>query len=477
MWFLVKTKILEICRINGFFIEKDALDLALKLEVGEFKELVDKIREKGNEKVITKGVLADFIGTTREVDIIYAPKFLQRKIVMKDFVSYFRSRHNKIKKILEEKGFENLTSVRKLSNSSHMVIVSIFKKWASRSGNIFLEIEDLSGSATVLVMKSRNLIFNKALNLLEDDIVALNVSHVNERIFVNDLFYPDSLLKERRYSVAENLAVFCGDLHVGSKFFLEKNFLDFMKWVNGEFGTEEERELSKKVKYLFFLGDNIDGVSHFPGQEKFLDEKTPREQYKKFAELVRLIRKDVSIVICPGQHDSVWVGEPQPAIKRKWAEELYNMKNVYIVPNPSIVKVDGFKVLMYHGASINRFIDEVSEIRTKYGHKFPTKVVAEILKRRHLAPMHGLMDYIPTEDDSLVIEMVPDIFAVGDQHRADVSIYNNILIIASSCFQSQTPFEEKMGNISEPCRVPIFNLKSREIKILNFSGSGDENSN
>jgi len=30
------------------------------------------------------------------------------------------------------------------------------------------------------------------------------------------------------------------------------------------------------------------------------------------------------------------------------------------------------------------------------------------------------------------------------------------------------PFEEKVGNIPDPCKVPLFNLKSREIKIIDF---------
>jgi len=42
-------------------------------------------------------------------------------------------------------------------------------------------------------------------------------------------------------------------------------------------------------------------------------------------------------------------------------------------------------------------------------------------------------------------------------------------LVTSSCWQSITPFEEKLGNIPEPCRVPLFNLKTREIKIIDFS--------
>ena len=93
-----------------------------------------------------------------------------------------------------------------------------------------------------------------------------------------------------------------------------------------------------------------------------------------------------------------------------------------------------------------------------------------MLKRRHIAPTHGLMDYVPTDEkDGLVIDVVPDIVVTGDQHRAEVDSYNNILLVAGSCWQSVTPFEEKIGNIPDPCKVPLFNLKTREIKIIDFS--------
>jgi DNA polymerase II small subunit/DNA polymerase delta subunit B len=59
--------------------------------------------------------------------------------------------------------------------------------------------------------------------------------------------------------------------------------------------------------------------------------------------------------------------------------------------------------------------------------------------------------------------------ATGDIHRSDIDMYNNILIICSSCWQSITPFEEKVGNMPDPCKVPMLNLKTREIKMLDFS--------
>ena len=100
-----------------------------------------------------------------------------------------------------------------------------------------------------------------------------------------------------------------------------------------------------------------------------------------------------------------------------------------------------------------------------------------MLKRRHLAPIHGSCDYVPGEIDPLVIDIIPDIVATGDLHRPEVSVYNNILLIASSCWQSITPFEEKVGNNPDPCKVPIFNLKTREIKIMDFSNKKKEENN
>jgi DNA polymerase II small subunit len=99
-----------------------------------------------------------------------------------------------------------------------------------------------------------------------------------------------------------------------------------------------------------------------------------------------------------------------------------------------------------------------------------------MLKKRHLAPTHSLVTYTPLDkEDALLIKDVPDIIATGDLHRPEVSDYNGVLLIASSCWQARTPFEEKVGNNPDPCKVPIMNLKTREVKIIDFSGGEDAN--
>lgn len=99
-----------------------------------------------------------------------------------------------------------------------------------------------------------------------------------------------------------------------------------------------------------------------------------------------------------------------------------------------------------------------------------------MLKRRHLAPMHSMITYIPNADcDPLVISEVPDILVTGEVHRLDIENYNGTLIITGSCWQSQTPFEEKVGNEPDPCKVAIFNLHTRELKVFDFSDKAEEN--
>ena len=113
-----------------------------------------------------------------------------------------------------------------------------------------------------------------------------------------------------------------------------------------------------------------------------------------------------------------------------------------------------------------------------YGHDSPARMVKEVLKRRHLSPMHGSNVYIPGEkEDPLMISEVPDILATGDWHTTEIGTYNNILTIAGSCWQSMTPFEEKVGHHPDPCKIPLFNTKTREVKIIDFSEDkedGDE---
>ena len=86
-----------------------------------------------------------------------------------------------------------------------------------------------------------------------------------------------------------------------------------------------------------------------------------------------------------------------------------------------------------------------------------------------MAPSHGDMIYIPdSKSDPMLIKEVPDIITTGDLHKMDIDKYNGILIISNSCWQLMTAFEEKVGNKPDYCKVPLLNLKTGSIKILDF---------
>ena len=197
--------------------------------------------------------------------------------------------------------------------------------------------------------------------------------------------------------------------------------------------------------------------------------KDIRKQYEILADFYKKIPKHIKIIQCAGQHDAVRVAEPQPPIGGDFAESLQEIENLTMVSNPSLVEVEGVKVLMYHGASMHGIINEIEELRLGNAHATPARVIKHLLLRRHLAPTHGATVYIPGSEDFMIIKEVPDIITTGDLHRTDIDSYNNVLIVANSCWQSMTAFEEKVGNVPDPCKVPILNLKTREIRILDFS--------
>ena len=85
-----------------------------------------------------------------------------------------------------------------------------------------------------------------------------------------------------------------------------------------------------------------------------------------------------------------------------------------------------------------------------------------------MAPAHTSVQYFPNEEDNLIIKKVPDVFVSGHTHKSAVSYYNNILMISISSWESKTSNQEKMGNEPDFCKVPMFNLKTREVRILDF---------
>lgn len=459
----------------------------VELVGGAVRTLPGEMRQLVETTLVKMGVTVEIQRTTRvestpksaddiAYQIFYADTKNTKKIEVADFVGHFRSRYQQLQRLLMQRpDVQNLVSINKIGRerSRFSVIGIVSEKRVTQNKNLIITFEDLTGR-TKGIVKQGSECFSKAAELQLDDVVAFKVSGNNELLMVQDVVFPDSFKEKVRFD-NETYVAFVSDVHAGSGKHLGAQFNRFIDWLN------TDKETAPLIKFIFFVGDNVDGVGVFPGQERLLAVKDLKSQYDLLASYLKRVPSHITMFMCPGQHDSVHVAEPQPVIDNIYGKSLYEIPNLILVSNPTMIKLiekeKEFRVQMYHGASIHNFINEIEELRLAKAHSCPAKAVRHMLKRRHLAPSHGVSPsivYVPhPQHDPLVISEVPDVLCTGEVHRLDIETYNGVLIITGSCWQGQTEFEEKVGNVPDPCKVPILNLKTRELKILDFTDGSE----
>ena len=397
------------------------------------------------------------------------------------FAQYFNSRYHSIEKLLKQRQeLQNITSINRVVNKKDREQLSVIglvrDKKHTKNGNYILTIEDQTGQINVLTNKNKPDLFRIAKDIVLDEIIGVVGVNGDNIIFASKLLFPDiPLAKEEKKTEEELYAIFLSDLHVGSKNFLGDDFNRFIKWINCNLGNETQKQIASKVKYIFIVGDLVDGCGVYPHQEKELEIKDIKDQYKVCADLLSKIPQNIKLIICPGNHDAMRLAEPQPPIYKDFAEPLYDLPNVIMVSNPSVVNIHslgdfpGFDVMLYHGYSFDFYVAEVQSIRDNGGYDRADLLMKFLLQKRHLAPSYTSTPYVPdTNSDFLVIDKVPDFFVSGHIHKAAAAKYKDVTLISGSCWQSKTPFQEKVGHNPEPSKVPIVNLQTRHVKILKF---------
>ena len=415
-----------------------------------------------------------------KVKVIFSYEEEPKKRDIQDFVQYFNIRYKSIEKILRTRPeLKNITSINRILNKRDRETTSLIglvnEKRETKNGNLILTLEDPTGTIKVLVNKNKPEIFNEARSIVLDEVLGINGVNGQNIVFANKIVWPETSFKELKKIPEEKYAVFLSDLHVGSKNFLPDAFKKFLAWINQQTGNEKQKEIAEKVDYIFIVGDLVDGCGVYPEQDKELEIKDIYKQYEECAKLLSQIPKRISVIVCPGNHDAMRIAEPQPPLYRDFAKPIYELPNIVSVSNPALVNIasseksTGFDVLLYHGYSFDYFVANVDSIRNKGGYDRADLIMKFLLKRRHLAPTHTSTLYIPdTKQDPLLISRIPDFFITGHIHKSIAANYKNITLISGSCWQSKTSFQEKVGHNPEPGRVPIVNLKTREIKILKF---------
>lgn len=403
---------------------------------------------------------------------------------MKDFISHYNKRLDTIGSMLKNRQeLEGVVSISRLKqnedrapNDKAALIGMVLEKNETKNGHYMLTMEDRSGTIKVLVNKNNQELMDICDDLMLDEVIGIVGSLGDDIMFSDSIIYPDvPLHKPLKKCPKDDYAIFISDTHIGSKMFKGDEFLRFIDWLNCNVGNEAQKSIAKKVKYLFIVGDLVEGVGIFPSQEHDVEIKDVYEQYDKAFEYLNKIRKDICIVITPGNHDPMRIAEPQPMHYKDYAKKLYEMENVVFVTSPSLLTInqsdtfEGIDVMLYHGFSIPFYADRVPSIRKAGGMKRTDLIMEYYLKRRHLAPTHTSTQFIAdSEYDPLVITKIPDILATGHIHTYTVSNYRNVTCLNCSCWLSSTDYQVKQGMIPQPCRALLVNLHTRKVNVLKF---------
>ena len=378
-----------------------------------------------------------------------------------NLIEYFQNRYKKLSGILEKR--PELRTWQKINeiteNQTDLnLIVMITDIRSTKNGHYLIEVEDDTGSMPILVSKDNDDLIRAARNLMKDEVIGVIAQKragqsENRLAICQNLIDPDVPRKERKE--VDFGTVFTSDIHIGSSTFLEDAFVRFTRWLNGDFGSEEQREMANNVKYMIIGGDIVDGIGVYPNQDKELAIKDITAQYDEAARLVGDIRSDIKIIITPGNHDASRVAEPQPAVPEKYAKSLYKLNNVEFLSNPSTVSLDGLEVLIYHG----RGIDDMVMGSNDFSHERNDLVMKEFLRKRHLAPLYGERTPLASElEDHLVIDTVPDVLHTGHVHINTYTNYKGIHCINSGTFQTQTEFQKIYNIVPTPAIVPIIDV-------------------
>lgn len=396
------------------------------------------------------------------------------------YASLFRSRFEKSVRILaqrpDSRRISKIASVKQNARNAKFVerggkslqggagstiVAGLLMSRRTKKNGIEIAVDDYTGILTVTAVTEE--MKKQATALAMDQMVMLELENVKGMpgLTVKSVMSPDIPDHLPNRSRSEAYAVLISDLHVGSKYFMEKEFLRFLDWLSSD------DDLVRKIKFLCVGGDLIEGIGIFPNQDKELLEMDAGAQMGHAARLLAKVPKHIKVLVIPGNHDPGRRALPQPAIPGKDAgDHLYGLENCMMLGNPAFVDLNGVKLLMFHGQSL----DDVIATTPGLSYSRPAEAMKVLLKSRHLAPTYGGRTPVaPEQEDMMVITDVPDILHSGHVHVTDVQSYRGTLVVNSGAWQSQTKYQQTMGITPTPGIAILVNLATLQPLLQDFN--------
>jgi len=433
--------------------------------IDDIKSVISRDLNRTDEPVITN---TNTESNGESYKIIFDPTYKIKSEDKKDFFKLFDSRYKKTLKILsirsESRQIRKIKYIKDLRNKSRfsslanenergkfvdsVFVAGLIMLKRNRKNDVELVIDDTTGSIPV-VCKTRELI-NEASTLVLDQMLMLEISlsKRNSNDFViKDIIFPDIPEHVSSKSGTESYVALISDLHVGSKYFMEKEFNDLLGWLSSE------DDFVRKIKFICIAGDIVDGIGVYPNQDRELIDININSQMSYAAALLQKIPKRMHVFLIPGNHDPGRRALPQSALTN--LRDFQQLENFSIIGNPSLVELNKVKLLMFHGQSLDDVIATVPGL----SYSKPVEAMKILLRSRHLSPIYGNRTPIaPESEDMLVIDDVPDVFHAGHVHTTQVGRYKGTLIVNSGAWQKQTKFQQTMGITPSPGICILVNL-------------------
>ena len=376
-----------------------------------------------------------------------------------DYIHYFRDRYQRLGTLIRNRTgsmpIEGLQRSNRYRLEECTIIGMVADVKSTTNGHRIAEVEDPTGAIAVLFRKDKP-IFSDAERLIHDEVIGVRgkLSHDGKLFFAEQMFRPDIRIDNTPFrSEKPGRAVFISDIHVGSNTFLEGEWNRFADWLQDE-----------PAGYLLIAGDLVDGVGIYPGQEQELTIRNIHEQYDQLAAMLRDLPSRMQIIVSPGNHDVVRGAEPQPVIPEPFSRNFPG--NCTLVENPALVNLQGVRVLMYHGRSI----DDMIGLIPGASYEKSGLMMEEMLSRRHLAPVYGRKTPIAaSRQDRMIIDPVPEILHTGHVHICGITLYRGVLGINAGTWQSQTSFQKQMNVHPTPAQAVVVDLQTLQPQTFTFA--------
>lgn len=389
---------------------------------------------------------------------------------IEDFSHYFRDRFHKLLRAFRERtdarDAGTVGAALGAAQNEKIKLVAMVLEKRERQRKLFLQIDDLEDSATVLVSPEDRAAYEVAQKVPLDQVICVvGVRAKGDLIVAKEILLPD-IPDHRPHAADEPVwVVLLSDLHAGSKKFLGDALSRVFDWLNLKIGDLDQRSIAERTKYVVICGDIVDGIGVYPRQEQELKITDLYDQYREAAKYIGRIPEHIETIILPGNHDPVRQALPQPAIPKDFGGPIYESRSLISLGNPSEVSLHGVRFLLHHGRSLDDVLSSLPSVDFTQ----PEKAMKLQLQCRHLASEYGNRTSIaPEKVDHLVIENVPDVFQSGHIHVVKYENYRGTQIINSGAWQAQTDYQKRVGLVPTPGIVTAVNLQTLQVRLINF---------